>query len=445
MKKKLRFYFLLITSIAVFLVLAMTTIVFYKIYQNEIIENLEVSARMLGAEWEDGINLTSEKTKNIRDVRITLIEPSGKVLFDTSADSGDMENHRERPEIRDALQYGEGSCIRESATLSDSLFYYALLQPDGNILRISKESVSYVNFLFRVSPIVIGVVLILAVVGFMFSKYLSESFVRPLENLAKDIGNVKLEDGYEELSPLLETIQKQHKDLIKNSKMRQEFTANVSHELKTPLTSISGYSELIENGMAQEEDARRFAGEIRKSANRLLTLINDILQLSELDSNDFSIDFEMVNLNLVIEGCIELLRFNADKRNVYMCFEEDGTYYVNGNRKLLEELVYNLMDNGIRYNKESGYVKVMLKEEESKIYLSVKDNGIGIKEQDLERVFERFYRVDKSRSKETGGTGLGLAIVKHIAGCHNAGIGIRSKEGEGTEITVTFLKTNEGI
>lgn len=444
MKKRLRIYFFLITSVAVLVVLGMTTVIFYNIFQKEVMENLALCARVLGTESENVTKLQEGLDAEQKEqVRITLIEPSGKVLFDTDAQSSEMGNHKERPEIQDAVKNGEGESIRESTTLSKSLFYYAVRQSDGNILRISKESESFISFLMRVSPMIAGVILLLVFVGFVLSRYLSNSFVRPIEKLASDIERVRPDTSYRELTPLLQTIQKQHEDIVKSSKMRQEFTANVSHELKTPLTSISGYSELIENGMAKEDDCRRFAGEIHKNAGRLLTLINDILQLSELDSQDFSADFVTVELGQVVKNCIKSLELNASGRGVRLTYEGIGMFPVTGSPKMLEELVYNLIDNGIRYNKENGTVAIVLENCNKGTRLRVRDSGIGIKEEDQERVFERFYRVDKSRSKATGGTGLGLAIVKHIVESHGASIGIESKEGEGTEITVTFQKINE--
>ena len=221
--------------------------------------------------------------------------------------------------------------------------------------------------------------------------------------------------------------------------MRQEFTANVSHELKTPLTSISGYSELIEAGMANEEDTRRFAGEIHKNANRLLSLINDTLELSKLDTLDDEVQIEAVNLYEMAVTCADMLKLNAAKRGITIRVE--GTpAFVSGSRQMLEEVVYNLCDNAIRYNKDNGYVTLRVQDKEDRVVLQVKDTGIGIPKEHQNRVFERFYRVDKSRSKSTGGTGLGLAIVKHIVAIHGASLELESEVDVGSSITITFLK-----
>lgn len=237
----------------------------------------------------------------------------------------------------------------------------------------------------------------------------------------------------------MQTIKKQHQDILKNARMRQEFTANVTHELKTPLTSISGYSELIANGMATDDDVQRFAREIHHNSTRLLTLINDIIRLSELDVEEEETNFEQVDLYGIAEDCVSMCQFSADKHNVTLS-AEGSQCFVEGDKGMLEEVVYNLCDNAIRYNKEGGTVRVMVQQEEGKVFLSVKDTGIGIPDKHQERIFERFYRVDKSRSKSTGGTGLGLAIVKHIVAKHGAEMELHSEEGRGTEIKIIFEK-----
>lgn len=219
--------------------------------------------------------------------------------------------------------------------------------------------------------------------------------------------------------------------------MRQEFSANVSHELKTPLTSISGYAELIETGMASEQDTVRFAHGIHNSANRLLTLINDIIRLSELDGTEEEADTELLNLHEMAQNCVEMLKMSAEKHNVTIAL--NGTEcYVTANRQMMEELLYNLCDNAIRYNNPGGSVDVQTYSREGHTNLVVKDTGIGISKEHQERIFERFYRVDKSRSKSTGGTGLGLAIVKHIIAKSHAELELESEPGKGTTIRVIF-------
>ena len=221
-------------------------------------------------------------------------------------------------------------------------------------------------------------------------------------------------------------------------RMRYEFTANVSHELKTPLTSISGYAEMIENGMAKEEDVRRFAERIRRESNRMLALVSDVITLSELDERQILEQAEIVDLYTLAEETVETLKSAAMVRGVSVRLL-GGPTPVFGVRTLLSELVCNLLDNAIRYNRDNGSVSVRVADGQ----LSVRDTGIGIPKHHQSRIFERFYRVDKSRSKATGGTGLGLAIVKHISEEHHAAIKLESAEGIGTEITVTFPPTEQ--
>lgn len=226
-------------------------------------------------------------------------------------------------------------------------------------------------------------------------------------------------------------------DIEQNARMRQEFTANVSHELKTPLTAISGYAELIENGMiSSESEIRRMAGEIHSNSGRLITLINDVIRLSELDEEQEE-TLQRVPLSVVAESSVKMLQINAQKHQVTLNFEGEDVY-VWGTRQMVDEVVYNLCDNAIRYNKENGSVTVRVRNQNHHAILTVEDTGIGIPEECQERIFERFYRVDKSRSKSTGGTGLGLAIVKHLLVRLKGELSLVSRIGEGTTITIVF-------
>ncbi len=220
-------------------------------------------------------------------------------------------------------------------------------------------------------------------------------------------------------------------------RLRREFTANVSHELKTPLTSISGYAEIINNGLVRAEDVPRFAKNIYDEAGRLITLINDIIELSQLDENAEGMPKEPVNLYEVAKDIVNRLRPSADKAGVTLSIQ-GMPCEVMGVRRLLDEMVYNLVDNAIKYNKPGGSVKVALNKFNGHTVLSVSDTGIGIRKEEQERVFERFYRVDRSRSREAGGTGLGLSIVKHGAMLHGAGIRLDSELNKGTDVTITF-------
>lgn len=275
----------------------------------------------------------------------------------------------------------------------------------------------------------------------LFSKKITDSIVAPIKELGNNLDDIENFKTYNELQPFVDELNKQRKKQKELSRQKKQFTANMSHELKTPLTSIAGYAELIETGIAKEEDIKPFASTIRKQALRLVSLSEDIIQLSQLEENDDSnnISFSSVDIFEIAKDCVDALAINAKIKGIDISVEGESTY-IKGNSSLLEELIYNLCDNAIRYNKDNGTVLVTVKENEKNVVVTVKDTGIGIEEKYQDRIFERFFRVDKSRSKATGGTGLGLAIVKHIVKLHNAELKIDSKLGEGTSISIVFEK-----
>ena len=229
---------------------------------------------------------------------------------------------------------------------------------------------------------------------------------------------------------------------LERENLRREFSANVSHELKTPLTSISGFAEIIQNGFVQEQDIPKFAGRIYKEAQRLLQLVEDVIQISQLDEKKTPYIWEPVDIYQVCKNAFDSLKEKAQQMNVhlYICGESMKIETV---RTLLEEAVYNICDNAIKYNRNDGNVSIFLTQTAQEAQIVVKDTGIGIPAEDQDRVFERFYRVDKSHSKEIGGTGLGLSIVKHAVNTLQGRIILRSEEGSGTEITMRFLKTHK--
>ena len=291
---------------------------------------------------------------------------------------------------------------------------------------------------------VVGVFVLLFFFCILMANYFTKNLVAPIEQMAENLSEPGTQAAYKELVPFMNKIRQQHEDILKSSQVRQEFTANVSHELKTPLTAISGYAELIEHGMSGE-NTERFASEIHKNAARLLTLINDIIQLSQLDGGKKDVEYRDLDLFPLARECVDMLQMNAQKQNVTIRVQ-GGEAPVFADKQLMEELIYNLCDNAIRYNKKDGTVTVTTGIENGHTFLSVKDTGIGISAEHQERVFERFYRVDKSRSKATGGTGLGLAIVKHIVAQHGAKLTLESEQSKGTEIRVEFseaLKQHE--
>lgn len=430
MRQKINRRFTVIALFSVVVTTVVMTAVFYSQLKKQVFSDLAVVADLLIDEGS-----FAQKTDNLR---ITLIDTDGKVLFDSTVDGQSLANHLDRPEIAEALSSGIGMGIRKSDTLSESVFYYAKKLDNGHILRVGKETHSVVAVLLSALPMVLATALLLAVICLMVSHYLTSAIVKPIEEMAGDMEHIDEGKSYPELIPFTRKIRLQHEEILSAANIRQEFTANVSHELKTPLAAISGYAELMEAGLVDEKEIQRFSGEIRKSAARLLTLINDIIKLSQLDAGNAKDIFDVVNLAEITKESVEMLSFGAAKNGIDVVYEGDDRADVHIGKELAQELAYNLIENGIRYNKPGGKVIAKVQKEGTQIIFSVEDTGIGIPPEHQERIFERFYRVDKSRSKELGGTGLGLAIVKHIAKAHHAELSLESEEGEGTTIRVRF-------
>ena len=441
LKKKINFRFILIGCLTTIGMMILLTVVYYESFQKEVVDDLKsytLELKKIGV-FDEPQRIIRKKGRE--SIRITVVEKDGTVIFDNCVDVRDMDNHEKRPEVEQALEKGEGQAIRTSSTLNMSTFYYAVRLDNGTVLRTAKEADSVWSVFARSIPYVAVIAIVMLAAMFISSHRLTKSIILPIESMAKDMEHTGQFQTYEEIQPFIDTIQQQHFDLLKSSKMRQEFTANVSHELKTPLTAISGYSELIENGMANQEDIIRFASEIHRSSNRLLTMINDIIRLSELDVVENAVDIENIHMGELAQQIVDMLQINAEKYEVTVRFQGgDGIIYAN--RTMMEELVYNLTDNAIRYNKKGGIVNVSVRKEENRCTLVVEDNGIGISKENQERIFERFYRVDKSHSRQIGGTGLGLAIVKHIVAQHDAEIELDSRLGVGTKIQVHFFSND---
>ncbi len=437
MKRKINRQLIGISFVAVVITLLLMTAAFYRIFKAQVMDDLQIYARVIsGSDILDRVWQEASGDASLL-VRTTVIAPDGKVLYDSNANPGQMDNHLERPEIREAFEYGQGQSIRQSETMKKSTFYYTLRLEDGNVLRVSREAHSIWSILYRSMPVLVIALCALLLLCMGLSHYLTKSLVKPIEHMVADISHIEEDKVYEELLPFARTIRSQHEEILGNASMRQEFTANVSHELKTPLAAISGYSELIENGMASGEDVVRFAAGIRQSAGRLLTLINDTIRLSELDASTGEVIFEEIDLYEMAKDSVEMLQIRAEERDVSLALEGSSCRIL-GDRQMIEELIYNLCDNAMSYNVAKGRVLVSVKADDTTVVLSVEDTGIGIPKEHQERIFERFYRVDKSRSKSTGGTGLGLAIVKHIVAVHQAEILLISEENRGTKVTITF-------
>ena len=483
--------------------------------------------------------------------RLTWIGEDGSVLYDTQADAGQMENHKDRTEIQAALKLGQGQSSRYSSTLMEKTLYFARRLKDGSVLRISvSRATAWRLVLGMLQPVLMVLAAALLLSGLLAGR-LSKKIVEPLNYL--DLEHPLDNECYEEISPLLNRINRQHEEIqqqlrvmrqrtdefnqiignmqeglvlldekenvlsinaaaikifgVKEScvgqsfltvdrnheislaiqqalsdghaeirchrggrvyqfdlsridsdgrvvgavllafditeqeyaeRNRREFTANVSHELKTPLQGILGSSELIEKGMVQPEDVPHFIGQIRTEATRMVTLIGDIIRLSQLDEGD-EMPREKVELFALAEEVTDSLKDEAAKKKVTLVVEGQAAS-IEGVRRLLYEIFYNLCDNAIKYNIPGGSVHFFVDSNEKSAVVKVADTGIGIPAEDQSRVFERFYRVDKSHSKASGGTGLGLSIVKHAVQYHHGSIELKSEPGKGTEITCVFPK-----
>lgn len=481
--------------------------------------------------------------------RFTVVDADGTVLYDTQALANGMENHADREEIIEAFQSGKGSSARTSSTLTEKTFYEAVLLENGDVLRISVNQLTIGALILGMLPAIFVIILIATVVAVILSLTMAKQVTEPLMNL--DLEHPDENVAYEELTPILTKLHKQHNQIKNQTKSirrkseefdqivasmneglvlldehamilsinqaakkifgvnkdvkgddfllydrtsktskaiwdaleekhseyteerngsvyqftvnpiessgkvlgiiilvfdvtdrafaernRQEFTANVTHELKTPLQSIIGSAELLETGLVKDEDRGKFIGNIRKEASRLVNLINDIIRLSQLDENLESAT-ETVELLSVANEVVDVLSASASKKNVSLYVDgEPCTIF--GVQRYIYEIIYNLCDNAIRYNVDGGKVTIKISKESGRPEISVTDTGIGISPEHHNRIFERFYRVDKSHSKETGGTGLGLSIVKHAVAYHKGKLILDSELGKGTRITITF-------
>jgi len=417
------------------------TIIYYNLFEGQVRSDLSVSAKLLkDTRYFESVDIDVDQidlSTDLDELRVTWIDKDGTVLYDNDASAEQLQNHFDRPEIQEAFKQGEGEAVRRSDTMNEDTFYYALRLDNGTVLRVATNAQSIWAVFISAIPIILLIILLIISICIVISHLLTKQFLKPIEMMAENLENADYESPYRELDPLAEMLRTQHTDILSAAKARQDFTANVSHELKTPLTAISGYAELLEGGMVGAEKQNHFYHEIRKNADRLLALINDILRLSDLDRKDSELHFTEVDLYETVSECMEVLSVNAKQRNVTIELEGE-TSIVCGNKDMLKELVENLGQNAIRYNNPNGKVKISVGTIDGQVALTVKDNGIGIPVSEQQRIFERFYRVDKSRSKATGGTGLGLAIVKHIVEIHDAKIELESAPGAGTTISVLF-------
>ena len=443
MRKKILNHTCLLVVIAMFLTFFAASLVMYSKYNEDLKQSVRDSIRYIQNGVEKmGDSYLDKKLDEASAARITLLDGEGNVLFDSLENPAMLENHSNRPEFIEAEKNGYAETMRYSETLSKQNFYCAVKLSDGNILRVGSTTDSVFSTMLS-SFSILGVLLILILIlSFFLVRKQTKDLIEPINTL--DLEHPLKEVQYEEMRPLLERVDEQNHQIAKQMEelkaaeaVRREFSANVSHELKTPLMSISGYAELMMNGMVPENKIQEFSGRIYHEASRLSTLVTDIIQLSRLDEKDSDMPFEPVDLYELAEDIILHLNSVASKKNIQL--QLDGhSVSVEGVRQVLYEMLYNIADNAVRYTEKNGTVKIYAGQRGNHPYYRVEDNGIGIPKEEQKRIFERFYRVDKSHSRETGGTGLGLSIVKHGALMHNAEIILDSAPGQGTKMELVF-------
>lgn len=554
MKNKIFRALVALAAMAVLVASGLITFLVSQDYFNETKKELAQEARYISMGLESGGNdfLNKIAAENGSNVRITLIDKDGIVLFDNQAEAKTLENHAMRQEIMEAVAVGAGEAERFSDTLDKTTYYYAVRLEDGKILRLARTIDSIYKSVLQMLPIMGGIVIVVAFLASIVARRVTFNIIKPLDqvNLDEPLDN----ETYDELAPFLTRIAKQKRQLSKNlkklrgkqeeltiitnnmneglvllngqqnvlfinesaakifgfstkevigrniltvdraqevqdllqkvsqagkgeglyekdghfyqlsgssvngsgsviliydvtekmtaEKLRREFSANVSHELKTPLQSILGYAEIMKNGLVKDEDKQRFLERIHAEAGNMIELIQNIMELSRLDENKTLDEFEDVDLLKLAQSVTLRLKHKAQTKGVTLNVSGSSAC-VCGVQSILSEVLYNLVDNSIKYNKDNGRIDVKVQDGSEEVTVSVSDTGIGIGAADRERVFERFYRADKSHSKEIGGTGLGLSIVKHGVLFHKGRVELESEPGVGTTITFVLPKKRQ--
>ena len=438
MRKRIQRSMVMVLAVTLLLSYIILTLILY----NRNLSTLESEVRQEARYIQAAINISGSQYMEEMDgvdgsTRVTQIDENGDVLYDTRRDGSTLENHSGRKEVREALATGEGEDVRMSDTVGQEMYYYALLLDDGTVLRASKSMDGLIRTALNNLPVMAGLAAVMLVMAYFLAKWQTKRLVRPIYEL--DLEHPLENKTYEELTPFLEAMDRQNKEKEAVSNMRKEFSANVSHELKTPLTSISGYAEIMKNGMVRPEDITLFSERIYKEARRLITLVEDIIKLSKLDEESVELEKQDVDLYELTREIISRLAPQAAQKNIRMEVTGEPVNYF-GIRQILDEMIYNVCENAVKYNVENGRVSVWVGNTLDGPKVTVSDTGIGIPQEHHERIFERFYRVDKSHSKERGGTGLGLSIVKHGALLHGAKVSVDSMPGRGTRIEMQFPK-----
>ena len=398
------------------------------------------------------------QTENLEDFtqrdesRLTLIRGDGTVAADSDAEAGEMDNHLQREEVRQALETGEGYTTRFSETLGQDMLYAACRSRHSDmILRLAVPYYGMQEFLPVLFPAVIVSFLAALGISVIFSRRFAYSVTKPLQDISKEMLKVRGDYGelhfdrykYPEINVIADTTMKMSRNvkdylnrIEKEKQIRQEFFSNASHELKTPITSIQGYAELLESGMIVDEEMKAdFARRIKKEAENMTGLINDILMISRLEAKDAEVVFSQVRVSVLLDDILDSLKPLAAQSQVFI-HSDCQPISIEANPQQMKELLNNLITNAVKYNRPGGQVWIQIREKGDAMLIRVRDNGMGIPEDSLDRIFERFYRVDKGRSRKQGGTGLGLSIVKHIVSFYQGTIRVSSELDKGSEFVV---------
>lgn len=437
-----------------FIALVVTSSVLLKRSREDMHFALESVDRMLDytGNVEEQLMDLSDLT-NDNNSRYTLIRMDGTVVADTEvAQVNQMENHLERKEVKDALATGYGYSVRRSGTLGMQMAYAAIRSSDGKyILRLSACSTGLGEYILMLIPAAFLSFGIAFFASAMEAERFSQSITRPLQEISSEM--VRMDDDYtrfqfekcpyEEINVIADTTTRMSRNMKKyleriekEKQIRQEFFSNASHELKTPITSIRGYVELLDSGMAQDPDtARDFLGRIKKEAMRMTNLVDDILMISRLESRGAKADIVTIRTVELLEDSLSSIAAQAASRGIAV-HKECENFTIRADLRQMQELFNNLLTNAVKYNNEGGEIWVQVKHWGADMILTVRDTGVGIPAESQSRIFERFYRVDKGRSRKQGGTGLGLSIVKHIVNFYHGSVKVESEVGKGSTFTV---------
>lgn len=557
MKKKLNITYAICFFLAILISVSLTVFLIYKNTSANELRDLQDELKFASSMDLDALENIGTFKNNIR---VTVVDPDGSVIYDNFTDPKNMENHASRKEIKEAIAGKVGKDVRLSNTLGKDTYYYAQLMQDGNVVRISKQTESILGQFMKTVPLILLMSILLILVLLFLNRKLVDKLLKPIdyasEHLHRDDFSTQKLDVYDELSPFIRTIERKNKDIKeyierletkertvseilrnmneglvlidpdlkviqlneaaiklfkasmqanymdmdivrltrsqevsdklkelvkthkassfelmvdedslkiylspiesgsaltgiimlvldvndekKAEKLRREFSANVSHELKSPLTSISGYAELIKNGMVKDEDIKKFSGIIFDEAGQMLRLIENIILISKLDEKPELKCEEEVSIKETIDEILDLYKGKIDAKNLSVeCHIEEGLKK-NVPLGMLSELYRNLISNAIKYNKDGGKISITVEKRADNIISKITDTGIGLEKDEIPRIFERFYMVDKGRNRNTNSTGLGLAIVKHIVEDMGGTIDVMSTVGEGTTFKVIF-------